>query len=166
MAKTRMTDEDRDEVADFIDSYWGSRVVMSRGRAYQPHQLEGLIDRRDGKIVGLLTFRMDDEGMEILTLNSTLERRGIGMSLMLEAIDEARTRGATRVWLTTTNANLRAIGYYQRMGFRMNQVNVGAVDEARKIKPEIPLVGPNGIRIHDEIVMELGIKPFIEQVSQ
>ena len=42
------------------------------------------------------------------------------------------------------------------------QVNVGAVDQARKIKPQIPEVGNDGIPIHDEIVLELKIKPSLE----
>jgi hypothetical protein len=33
-------------------------------------------------------------------------------------------------------------------------IHAGAVDAARKIKPQIPLVGENGIPIHDEIEME------------
>lgn len=139
---------------------------MSRGRKYFPHELEGVIDRREGQIVGLMTFRIDEvEGMEIMTLNSVLEGRGIGMSLILDATQIARQRGVTRIWLTTTNDNLRAIGLYQRIGFRIIQVNVGAVDVARKIKPSIPERGYLGIEIHDEIVMELKLEPFLEAHS-
>ncbi|NJN19453.1 MAG: GNAT family N-acetyltransferase, partial [Oscillochloris sp.] len=56
-------------------------------------------------------------------------------------LDEARDRGCHRVWLTTTNDNLRGLRFYQRVGFRMILINIGAVDEARKIKPQIPKVG-------------------------
>lgn len=31
----------------------------------------------------------------------------------------------------------------------------GAVDEARRIKPQIPLIGLDGIPIHDEIELEM-----------
>jgi len=127
---------------------------------YYPHELEGIVERRDGEIVGLLTMRVDGEAIELLTLHATLEGQGIGSSLMLAAIDETRKRGLGRVWLSTTNDNLRAVGFYQRLGFRMTEVHVGAVDEARKIKPQIPKVGRDGIAIHDEIIMELRVKPF------
>ena len=40
--------------------------------------------------------------------------------------------------------------------------NIGVVDEARKIKPEIPETGERGIPIHDEIVMELTIRPYLD----
>ena len=64
--------------------------------------------------------------------------------------------------MTTTNDNLRAVQFYQRLGFRIVRVNVGAVDEARKIKPQIPEVGQTGIPIHDELVLELRIEPSLE----
>jgi ribosomal protein S18 acetylase RimI-like enzyme len=110
----------------------------------------------------LVTFRIDAEGMELLTENCTLEGQGIGSSLLLDAIDVARIEKCPKVWLTTTNDKLKAIGFYQRIGFRMTAINVGVVDEARRIKPQIPETGEGGIAIHDEIVMELAIEPFID----
>jgi hypothetical protein len=35
--------------------------------------------------------------------------------------------------------------FYQRRGFRLIQVRVGVVDEARQLKPMIPPVGEHGI---------------------
>ena len=163
MGRKEIEDADREEVAEFIEEHWRSRLVMCHGCSYYPHQERGFIERREGKIIGLLTFRTDENGMELLTLNSTLERQGIGSSLILSAIETARKEGLRRVWLTTTNDGLRAIGLYQRLGFRLVGVNVGAVDEARKVKPQIPEVGERGIPIHDEIVMELSIEPYLDE---
>lgn len=162
MSRTVIQDADREAVAAFIESLWHSKFVMSRGRKFYPHEENGFIERRDGRIVGLLTYHVDDRTMEILTLNSTLERSGIGSSLMLSAIGAAREADCTKTVLTTTNDNLRAIGFYQRLGFRMVEINLGVVDEARRVKPTIPLTGERGIAIHDEVVMALDIHPFIE----
>ncbi|MCP4246180.1 MAG: GNAT family N-acetyltransferase, partial [bacterium] len=38
-----------------------------------------------------------------------------------------------------------------------------AVDEARRVKPQIPDVGHNGIPIHDEILLELKIQPALQE---
>ena len=81
---------------------------------------------------------------------------------MLITIEKSRSEGCRRIWLTTTNDNLRAIGFYQRLGFRMVAINLGAVDEARKIKPQIPEIGERGVPIHDEIVLELVIEPYLD----
>lgn len=160
MARRAVTDKDRDAIAAFIEKHWRSRVVMSRGKPYQPHEHDGFLETRDGRIVGLLTMVYEDGALQILTLNSVLEGERIGSSLMLMAIDQARGQGIDRIWLTTTNDNLRAMGFYQRLGFRMVQINVGAVDEARKTKPQIPETGMHGIAIHDEIVMELRLQAY------
>ncbi len=156
-----MTDSDRAEVAEFIEHHWHNRLVMSRGRKFYPHEEDAIIERRDGQIVGLVTFHIDGDAMEMLTLNATLEGAGIGTALILSVIDTAREEECGRISLTTTNDNLRAIGFYQRLGFRLTAVNVGAVDEARKTKPQIPDVGERGIPIHDEIVMDLSVKPSL-----
>lgn len=165
MSRTSIQDSDRPEVRAFTERHWHSVFIMSRGRKFLPEEEQGFIERRDGEIVGLLTYHMEDDTMEILTLNSTQEKAGIGSSLMLSAINTARDGGCERVFLTTTNDNLRAIGFYQRLGFRMVAINLGVVDEARKTKPSIPLTGERGVPIHDEIVMELDIHPYLEGKS-
>ncbi|TGV30557.1 GNAT family N-acetyltransferase, partial [Mesorhizobium sp. M00.F.Ca.ET.186.01.1.1] len=42
---------------------------------------------------------------------------------------------------------------YQRRGYRFHELHVNAVEKARAIKPEIPLIADNGIPIRDEIVL-------------
>lgn len=158
-----MTDADREEVRGFTERHWHAPFVMSSGRKFYPHQERGFIERREGDIVGLLTYRIEGECMQLLTLNSLLEGQGIGSSLLLSAIEAARESSCREVKLITTNDALRAIGLYQRLGFRMVAVNVGVVDEARKIKPEIPTVGERGIPIHDEIALRLTIKPYLDE---
>jgi hypothetical protein len=78
---------------------------------------------------------------------------------MLTAIEEARRDSVRRIWFTTTNDNLRLMGFYQRLGFRLTQVHQNAVDDVRKEKPQIPEIGFDGIPIHDELVLELHLKP-------
>ncbi|MCP4246641.1 MAG: GNAT family N-acetyltransferase, partial [bacterium] len=119
MDRRRIEDRDRPAIADFIERHWQSKMVMSRGQRYYPHEQDGFIEWRDEKIVGLLTLRSNGEAMELLTLNSTLEGQGIGSALMLMSFDLARDQNLTSIWLTTTNDNLGAIGFYQRLGFRI-----------------------------------------------
>ena len=162
MSRRPIQDSDREAIAAFIEEHWHSRMVMSRGKSFYPHEHEGFIDRRGDKIVGLLTMACEDDALQLLTLNSVLEGERIGSSLMLMAIDAARHRNIDRIWLTTTNDNLKAFGFYQKLGFRMVQVNVGAVDKARRVKPQIPETGYLGIPIHDEIIFELRVKSFLD----
>jgi ribosomal protein S18 acetylase RimI-like enzyme len=89
-----------------------------------------------------------------VTLSSRTENRGIGAALLEECFRTARDAGCTRLFLTTTNDNLRALGFYQRRGWRIVAVYPGAMDAARLITPTIPRTAPNGIPIRDEIELE------------
>jgi hypothetical protein len=72
--------------------------------------------------------------------------------------DEARRRQLKRLVLTTTNDNLDALRFYQRREFRLVTVRPNAVEESRRLKPQIPDVGCYDIPIRDELdlVRELG----------
>jgi RimJ/RimL family protein N-acetyltransferase len=67
----------------------------------------------------------------------------------------ARLHGCKRVWLITTNDNTHAIRYYQKRGFDLVAIHRNAIDASRKIKPQIPLTGFDGIPILHEIEFEM-----------
>ncbi|NLE72769.1 MAG: GNAT family N-acetyltransferase [Actinomycetales bacterium] len=79
---------------------------------------------------------------------------GTGTALVEAVARLARDAGARRLWLVTTNDNVDALRFYQRRGFRLAELHVGAVDEARRLEPAIPAVGDHGIPIRDELVLE------------
>ena len=92
--------------------------------------------------------------MEILSLDSLSENRGTGTALLHQALSDARNSGLVRVSLITTNDNLHALKYYQKRGFDMVRFYHNAVEEARKIKSEIPQIGMDGIPLKHEIELE------------
>ena len=134
---------------------WGSRQVVSRGRVHDAARLPALVCVADGDIVGLTTFDIRDEQCELVTLDAFTEGRGIGSALLDAVTEVARRQACRRLWLITTNDNLRALRFYQRREMRLVAVHRGAVDEARQLKPSIAFVGNHGIPIHDELELEL-----------
>ena len=150
---------DRDRiVADLED--WGMRPVARLGELYDPAGDPALLAvDADGMQCGLLTYRIDDRGLEIGTLHAATQRQGIGSALVDAAMAAAREAGIARVWLVTTNDNLDAIRFYQRRGFKLSALRPDAVREARKLKPEIPAVGDFGIPITDELDLERWVAP-------
>lgn len=54
---------------------------------------------------------------EIISLDSLIENQGIGTKLIEKVIETARQHQCKRIWLITTNDNIKAIRYYQRRGF-------------------------------------------------
>jgi ribosomal protein S18 acetylase RimI-like enzyme len=63
--------------------------------------------------------------------------------------------GCRRLWLTTTNDNIRAIAFYQRVGLTMCALRLGAAQAARELKPSIPIRGDSGIAVEHELDFEL-----------
>jgi pimeloyl-ACP methyl ester carboxylesterase len=80
-------------------------------------------------------------------------------------VTELRNRVPGRaIWVVTTNDNTDALRFYQRVGFRLREARVGAVDEARRtLKPSIPRAGRHGIPLRDEI--ELVLLPPLQRLD-
>ena len=142
---------DRPMLAWLVAELWGSDIVAVHGSSLRPAELGGFIAERSQRVVGLLTYQLVGNVLEIVTLNAIDRRAGIGTMLVEAAVSKARRFGCGEVRLTTTNNNVDALRFYQRRGFRLAEVRPGAVDQARQQKPEIPRVGDYGIPLHDEI---------------
>ena len=142
---------DRPMLAWLVAELWGSEIVAVHGSSLRPAELGGFIAERSQRLVGLLTYQLVGNVLEIVTLNAIDRRAGIGTMLIEAAVSKARRFGCGEVRLTTTNDNVDALRFYQRRGFRLAEVRPGADNQARQQKPEIPRVGDYGIPLHDEI---------------
>jgi GNAT superfamily N-acetyltransferase len=143
---------DRPTVEWLMTELWGAPETVVHDTVFHPAVLPGLIAERDGRIVGLLTYHVTADVLEVVTLNALTRRTGIG-SLLIDAVRaEAKRRRCREVTLTTTNDNVDALRFYQRRGFHLVAIRPGAVDRARQErKPEIPPTGEYGIPLRDEI---------------
>jgi GNAT superfamily N-acetyltransferase len=115
-----------------------------------PADLEGFIASVDDKHVGLATLEVRDRECEVVTLNSSQPGLGVGSALLAAVEHHARERGCHRLWLVTTNDNTNALHFYQVRGLRITAWRRNAISDARRLKPEIPLVSADGIVISDE----------------
>jgi len=148
--------EDRAAIGALFRQAWGDTFMVSRGRRHNVAELGGWIARdRAGQIVGVVTCRGEEREAEIVSLDSLREGQGIGSALVAAVVARAWARGLARVWLVTTNDNLLALGFWQRRGFDLVALHRGAVEEARRLKPAIPLVGHGGIGIRHELELEI-----------
>ncbi len=149
-------DEDRDWIKRWLKFQWGAEIVIGHEQIYYPADLPGFIafEHESKESIGLITYQLTEDACEIVTLDSLREGIGVGNALIEAVKERARAFGRPRLWLVTTNDNLSALRFYQKRGFRIVKVNIGAVDRARQQKPEIPEIGDQGIHIRDEIEME------------
>ena len=146
--------KNRERINDFIIRQWFTLQMVVHGESIDLGKAEGWYACEDDEIIGLITYRITGNEMEILSLDSLRENKGTGTALLQQALSDARNSGLVRVSLITTNDNLHALKYYQKRGFDMIRFYHNAVEEARKIKSEIPLIGMDGIPLKHEIELE------------
>jgi ribosomal protein S18 acetylase RimI-like enzyme len=139
---------------------WGGPYVVGHGVRYDLRTLPTVVAVDDGAVVGALAWHVDGDALEIVSIAAAAPRRGIGSALLAAAVAAAQRLGVRRVWLITTNDNLRALRFYQRRGLRLVGVDPGAVDRARRLKPGIPMVGAHGIPLYDELTLEMRLDPL------
>jgi GNAT superfamily N-acetyltransferase len=149
------TKDDRDWIIEVLFENWASNIIVTRGMTYEADKLPGIIVEIIGIRVGLLTYMIKNNELEIITMNAIEKGKGIGSALLNEAEKVARKNGCKRIWLITTNDNIDALGFYQRREFEIVSIHRYAIEESRKLKPQLPSVGKYGIPIRDEIELEL-----------
>jgi GNAT superfamily N-acetyltransferase len=142
---------DRPMLSWLVTELWGAELVAVHDSIVRPAELPGFIAERSRRVVGLLTYQLVDDYLEITTLNAIERRLGIGTMLIDAAVRAAQHFRCREIRLTTTNDNVDALRFYQRRGFRLAELRPGAVDRSRREKPQIPRTGDYGIPLHDEI---------------
>lgn len=148
-------DTDKKWVKTLLIERWGSPQIITKGKVYNALDLPGFIAFHGEKPVGLAIYRIEGNECELITLDSVEQGRGIGTQLLNSVIEKSRKENCNRLWLITTNDNMKAQKFYKKRGFMIVAVYKNAIIESRKLKPQIPLMGENGIPIKDEIEMEL-----------
>jgi len=150
-----LNEQDREWVSGFLEKYSGSTIVVSQSGVHDASQLPGFAAMQGDSPLGLLTYRMKGDECEVVTLHSAVEGIGVGSALIEAVRDYARLGGTIRLWLITTNDNLPALKFYQKRGFVLRALYPNAMDEVRKVKPHVPLIGLDGIPLRDEIELEI-----------
>lgn len=118
----------------------------------------GFVAELGGQPTGLLTYRLEPDAVELSAFAVAPRQAGLGTRLLAALEDAVGAAGRTRIWVVTTNDNVDALRFYQRRGFRIRAVRVGAVDRARAaLKPAIGRIGEHGIPLRDEIELDVDL---------
>ena len=153
-----LTPTDQAWLAGHLVRQWGDTIMIIRGRAVDLTLQAGFAARLEDRVVGLVTYGINDLSCEITSFDSQMEGIGVGTALITAVRQMAVHSGCLRLWLITTNDNLNALRFYQKRGFTIAAVHAGAIDRvSRPLKPGIPLIGHNNIPIRDEIELEINL---------
>lgn len=156
MSIREINEENREKVVSFFREHWGSSEMVISSGIYQCEKLNGFIFEDNKQIICLVTYVIKDyeNEIEIISLDSLSEGKGIGSALIEKVENIARQKQIHIVSLITTNDNLNALKFYQKRGYRIISVISDAVNKARKLKPSIPLIGNDGIPLKDELILK------------
>lgn len=152
---------DLDWAQTLLDDALGGRMQARRGELVDVLESgTGLVAEMDGRTVGLITWTQAADAhanggsaeIRAAAVAADVQGRGIGRALFEAAHASLASAGVGSVWLVTTNDNSPAIRLYESLGYRLVETRRGAIDDLRRtIKPSIPLIGHDGLEMHDEL---------------
>jgi ribosomal protein S18 acetylase RimI-like enzyme len=145
--------DDRARVVELADYFWGEVEVECFGHTYRVDALPAYAACDGDEIVAIAGYAREGKAFNLVVLNVLphWQGRGVASQLIAAVVQEARTEGAERLVVATTNDDLPALGLYQRLGFTITGVLVGKVLEHHGGVE----LGFDGIAIRDEIQLEL-----------
>lgn len=150
-----ITQEDQAWITRQLIENWVSPLIISRGKSHDASKLPGFVALINDTHVGLVTYRIDGLECELVTLDSWRENMGVGTTLIQAAKEKAILSSCVRLWVITTNDNLKALRFYQKRGFHLVTIYPNSISKYRKIKPTIPQLGFDDIPIRDEIELQI-----------
>ena len=146
----------RAEIDRLIEREWAGPMVATNGVLHNTSQAEGFVFLSSGQLAGYLLYCLEKGECEVLVLHSLAENRGVGSALLRSAVQKAKQGGCGRLWLVTTNDNVRAVRFYQRFGMELKGVLIAPMHQPiATLNPSIPLIGSDGIPIKHEFEFEM-----------
>lgn len=150
----RISNETRALVNQFFIDNWFSTDMSIRGEIIDGTKLDGFLLQEENTVIGLVTYMFFGDICEIVSLDSKRENIGIGTALLKEIEKIALDNNCKKMRLITTNDNMRALQFYQKRGYCLTKLYPNAMEEVRKVKPNVPEIGDNDIPLRDEIELE------------
>ena len=149
-----INEDNRNLVNQFFIDNWFSTDMSVRGEIIDGTKLDGFLLQEESTIIGLVTYTFFKDVCEIVSIDSKRENIGIGSALLKEVEKVAIDNNCKKIRLITTNDNMRALQFYQKRGYCLTKLYQNAMEEVRKIKPNVPELGDNGIPLRDELELE------------
>jgi len=147
------TDDDRPAVMDLFHRDFGRTRIVAFGDMMKLDDAPALVAEMKGELGGALAYRLRGDALQIVALatDPTWQRSGVGGHLVAEAELLAGRLHLRKVLFSTTNDNLPSLYFYQRRGYQITEIVVGA------LVPHNPPPGNKGfagIAVRDEIRLE------------
>jgi RimJ/RimL family protein N-acetyltransferase/GNAT superfamily N-acetyltransferase len=152
------------EIIPLFKKHWESTIIARLGECIDLMSCPALI-AFSHQPSGVLSFRLHNKELEILSLFSESPGTGIGSALLDQIEAFAQAEEIHEIFLVTTNDNINALKFYQQRGYALRALRPNAVQYSRLHKPEIP-AETDGIPIRDELLLSKGIRVQLDHFYQ
>ncbi len=145
-------DVDRIWLPVWISQRWRTETLVFRGEKNIPAELPGFIALMHKMPVGVITYRVKDNVCQIISLDTVVHGKGIGIALLEKVLEVMRNQNIHQIKMLTTNDNVKRMEFLEQNGFKKVKVfEDEVVKYSRKVKPEIQPFGYENLPIRDEI---------------
>ncbi len=149
--------EDVETIEEMVKLFWGDPKQLMFNQSFIVTEYPAIVVKNNGKLVGFISYTpFDDDAVLILALGILPQFQGCGIGKELVAHIEkiAQKQGHQRLLVVTTNDNLPALAFYQRIGFQLYEVVPNVV--AQKLGGLYP--GIADIPIRDELRLQKRVR--------
>jgi GNAT superfamily N-acetyltransferase len=147
----------REKIQPILDETWGAPHLAINGKLWDSRTMPGFAAVCGNEVLGYLLYEFHNGICEIMVLESVAQNIGIASALIERVKEAAKSSGVGKIIVQTSNDNTHAFRFYQRRGFTIREIRLGAMDIAPRLKPSIPLIGDDGIPLRDEIEFEIEV---------
>jgi len=145
------TEKDSQKIERLTQLFWGEPEQIMFDMKLKIHELPAYIAESNGKLIGFIAHKPLEKSMLIAAL-AVLPRyqgSGIGKALIQKVEEKARQLSKKKLLVSTSNDDLPALAFYQKIGFQIFEVKPNVIAE----KHGKAILGLGGIPIRDEIML-------------
>ena len=155
-AVKKASSQDRGEIKRLVQLFWGEQEQLTFGTTFKVSELPAYVAKKEDKIVGFVSFAELHDDLIVVALGIIPEYQGVGVGrrLVASAEKEARRLKKKRMLVSTSNDDLPALAFYQRLGFQIYEVKPNAVAE----KHGKVLKGIGNLPIRDELRLQKKVR--------
>jgi ribosomal protein S18 acetylase RimI-like enzyme len=143
---------DKAEIRQIVEKFWGEDEQLTHDRTFSVPNLSGYIAKTKEALIGFVSTGEIDDEILIVALGVLPEYQslGVGKALVKKVEDAAFRMKKKRLFVSTSNDDLPALGFYQSIGFQIYEVkpNVIAMKHRRVIS------GIAGLPVRDELRLQ------------
>ena len=153
------TESDRQKIRELVERFWGEEEQLTFDKRFAVAEQPAFVAKTRNKLVGFISFAELEDAIVIVALGilPSYQGSGVGKKLIERVEMEAERKRKTRLLVSTSNDDLPALAFYQRLGFQIYEVKPGAIAE----KHGEVLEGIGGLPVRDE----LRLRKFFQENS-